>query len=236
MAGTFLKAGWRKLVMANYAIDPGLLERYRPHHTQIDFFKNTCYVSLVGFMFIDTRVMGLKIPFHVNFEEVNLRFYVKTGKAGKVKRGVVFIKEIVPRPMLAATANLVYKENYEAMTMKHSWKKADGERRVSYSWRKKEWHSLEVRTGIDEFEIAPGSEEEFITEHYWGYTKASPSKTLEYEVVHPKWKVYKTLDYRIDVDFETVYGTEFRFLTTQEPDSVFLAEGSDISVLKATRL
>ena len=134
MARTFLKAGWHKLVMANYAVDPGLLEPYRPQGTEIDFFNDTCYVSLVGFMFLDTRVMGLRIPFHVNFEEVNLRFYVRTGSEGTVKRGVVFIREIVPRLMLATVANLIYNENYQAMPMKHSWQRVGNEHRVSYSW------------------------------------------------------------------------------------------------------
>ena len=36
-----------------------------------------CYVSLVGFMFKNTRLLNIPIPFHTDFEEVNLRFYVK---------------------------------------------------------------------------------------------------------------------------------------------------------------
>ncbi len=107
MAKTFLKAEWRKLVMANYAVDPALLMNYLPNKTELDFWNGTCYVSLVGFMFQNTKVMGIKIPFHVDFEEVNLRFYVRYKDAGEWKRGVVFIKEIVPKPMLKIVANTI---------------------------------------------------------------------------------------------------------------------------------
>src|SRR6185503_10721641 len=111
-------AGWRKLVMANYAVDPSALAPYLPYKTEIDLWQGTCYVSLVGFMFVDTAVMGVKIPFHVNFEEVNLRFYVRYRDQGEWKRGVVFIKEIVPRAALAFVANTLYNENYETMPMR----------------------------------------------------------------------------------------------------------------------
>lgn len=104
--------------MANYAVNRKLLDKYLPGGTEIDIWNDTCYVSLVGFMFQDTKVKGLSIPFHVNFEEVNLRFYVRFNDNGEWKRGVVFIKEIVPRPALTWVANAVYKENYETMPMK----------------------------------------------------------------------------------------------------------------------
>src|SRR3954453_11964004 len=116
MSKVFLKAEWRKLAMANYAVDRKLLEKYLPYRTEIDTWDNTCYVSLVGFMFLNTRVKGLKIPFHTEFEEVNLRFYVRYRDGQAWKRGVVFIKEIVPRPMLTLVANTLYKEHYETLS------------------------------------------------------------------------------------------------------------------------
>lgn len=216
--------------MANYAIDPNILLKYLPGKTEIDFWNNRCYVSLVGFMFRETRVKGIKIPFHVNFEEVNLRFYVRHNDRGDMKRGVVFIREIVPKPALTFVANTIYKENYETMPMGHSWMQSTDELTVEYKWKKKNWNSIKVVAARDLYPITGGSEEEFITEHYWGYTKVSEDKTSQYEVTHPRWSIYRTKDFYIDVDFRDIYGDDFSFLTGVKPVSVFLAEGSEISV------
>jgi uncharacterized protein len=230
MKKTFLKAEWRKLAMANYSVDSSLLKRYLPNKTELDLWNGTCYVSLVGFVFKDTKIGGLKIPFHIDFEEVNLRFYVKYQDNKKWKRGVVFIKEIVPKPALTFVANAVYNENYETMPMAHSWITSDDILTTEYRWKKRQWNSLKVEALKDAKEIGIGSEEEFITEHYWGYTKITDSKTSEYQVEHPRWEVYPTKSFQIDVDFGDVYGPAFYFLGTEKPRSVFLAEGSVVKV------
>lgn len=216
--------------MANYSIDKKLLKNYLPPKTEIDLWNDICYVSLVGFMFKNTKVKGLKIPFHTNFEEVNLRFYVRYKDNGEWKRGVVFVKEIVPKPALTFVANTVYKEKYETMPMSHSWTTSDDNLTVEYKWKKGRWNSFKITTDKNTSAIKSGSEEEFITEHYWGYTKISNEKTSEYGVEHPKWEVYQTKDYSIDVDFASIYGHDFGFLTTEKPKSIFLAEGSEIKV------
>ncbi|HOX82744.1 MAG TPA: DUF2071 domain-containing protein, partial [Chryseolinea sp.] len=230
MAKTFLQAEWRKLVLANYSVDPKVLDPYLPHKTEVDLWKGRCYVSLVGFMFQDTKVLGFKIPFHIHFEEVNLRFYVRYNDNGEWKRGVVFIKEIVPKPALTFVANTLYKENYETMPMAHSWEEKDEFLTVEYRWKKENWNSLKVRTGVERYKIEKGSEEEFITEHYWGYTKINEGRTSEYGVEHPRWEVYRTKEYRVDVDFKNTYGSNFAFLKNEIPKSVFLTEGSEILV------
>lgn len=221
--------------MANYAVDPALLMNYLPNKTELDFWNGTCYVSLVGFMFQNTKVMGIKIPFHVNFEEVNLRFYVRHKDGSEWKRGVVFIKEIVPKPMLKIVANTIYNENYETMSMEHTWLSSADQLQVEYRWKKKNWNSVKVIATDIPKGIAPNSEAEFITEHYWGYTKVTKEKTSEYGVEHPKWDMYPIHDYEINVDFGDVYGAEFEFLKNEKPLSVFLAEGSEIEV-KAGRV
>ena len=235
MATTFLDAEWRKLLMANYAIDAKILQKYVPHNTEIDYWNANCYVSLVGFMFLNTKMLGIKIPFHINFEEVNLRFYVRYKEGDKWRRGVVFIKEIVPKIMLSLVANTLYREHYETMPMKHFWETNKNENKeetltVEYSWKKDKWHSLKVIADAKLSKIEDESEEEFITEHYWGYTKFNDKKTSEYGVEHPKWDIYKVKEYFIDIDFEQIYGEDFKFLQDLKPTSVFLAEGSQIKV------
>jgi uncharacterized protein len=228
---TFLQAEWRKLLMANYAVDPAVLKPFVPAHTELDLWNNTCYVSLVGFMFMNTKVMGIKVPFHVDFEEVNLRFYVRHKSGSEWKRGVVFIKEIVPRAALTFVANTIYGEHYQTMPMTHEWLEDDGNLSVEYRWKHKDWHSMKATSGTALMRIEPNSEEEFITEHYWGYTKLSDLKTSEYGVEHPRWHVYPIKSYSIDVDFKQVYGDPFASLAHEKPKSVFLAEGSEIQVL-----
>ncbi|MCR9250372.1 MAG: DUF2071 domain-containing protein [bacterium] len=227
---SFLNAEWRKLAIANYKVDPEILKPFVPRFTELDLWQGGCYVSLVGFMFLNTKMLGVKIPGHINFEEVNLRFYVKYNDNGDWKRGVVFIKEIVPKPALTFVANTVYKENYQTMPMKHLWHETLRERVVAYQWKYNgKWNKFNVGASNSSYELETDSESEFITEHYWGYA-AHGAKTVEYEVTHPRWNTYHVNSYEIDVDFGALYGDQFAHLTDVEPDSVMLAEGSEITV------
>jgi uncharacterized protein len=230
----FLKAEWRKLVMFNFAVDPGKLQSFVPPHTELDTWNDTCYVSLVGFMFLNTKVKGIKFPFHVNFEEVNLRFYVKyiDPQLGP-KRGVVFIKEIVPKSMITLIANTLYRENYITLPMKHSWEVNSHELSITYGLKKdKDWFSFGVRANNTPQELLNHSETEFITEHFWGYAKWDSQRTNEYEVGHPRWLTYPVLSTELNFDFEKIYGNHFSFLNQLQPVSVYLAEGSEIFVNK----
>lgn len=230
MAHTFLKAEWRKLVMANYEVDPAIFQKYLPYKTELDLWQDRCYASLVGFLFTNVSVLGVRIPFHTTFEEVNLRFYVRYNDNGTWKRGVVFIKEIVPRLAITLVANTLYKEHYETMPMRHHWQNEGNTLNVSYEWNKVRWHSMLIKAQSQAIPIEIGSEEEFITEHYWGYTMLSDHKTSEYGVEHPRWNVYPMIDYAINADFGLIYGNDFSFLNQATPSSVFIAEGSEIEV------
>jgi len=233
----FLTAEWRKLAMANYAVDPELLAPYVPAGTELDFWQDTCYVSLVGFMFRNVRLLGMKVPFHVHFPEVNLRFYVRRKEEEEWKRGVVFISEIVPKPALTLVANAVYQEHYETLPMRHRWEEGPDQLRVSYDWKKGgSWQHFQVYADPNRIPIEQGSETEFITEHYWGYARINDQRTNEYEVTHPSWEAYPVQDYQIEVDFGVVYGEDFDFLTDREPNSVLLAEGSPITVESRRKL
>nr|WP_192500748.1 DUF2071 domain-containing protein [Flavobacterium sp. PL002] len=228
---SFLKANWTNLALINYEVDAKLLEHYIPKGTEIELYNGKCYVSLVGFMFENVKILGFKIPFHVNFEEVNLRFYVKRFEDGKWKRGVVFIKEIVPKPALTFVANTVYKEHYQTLPMKHSVTQNNESNNYEYQWKTNgKWNSMLIETEKKALDIAIDSEAEFITEHYFGYTKITDNKTFEYEVKHPRWKQLKVKKHKIDVDFNATYGNEFDFLKNSIPTSVLFAKGSEISV------
>jgi len=226
----FLTAEWRKLIMANYEIDPGILKKYIPAGTELDTWNNKYYVSLVGFMFLKTKLRGITIPFHSTFPEVNLRFYVRYKSGNDWKRGVVFINEFVPKPVITFVANSLYKERYVTCTMKHKWE-IDEKLTIGYYWKKNnKWNELEVTADSKLNEITLGSKEEFITEHYWGYSSVDKNKTGEYEVAHPRWDIYSTENYKIDCDFKQLYGHDFDILDHSQPASVFLAEGSPVTI------
>lgn len=230
MKKTFLTAEWRKLAMANYLIHPEILKKYVPPHTELDFYNDQCFVSLIGFMFMNTRVKGIKIPFHVNFEEVNLRFYVRYKEGNEWRRGAVFISEVVSKPMISLVANTLFNEHYETLRTKHSWEIKKESLLISYEWKKKQWYKFALTADKAPRPFHLGSEEEFITEHYWGYTTAGKYKTSEYGVEHPSWEIYKVNTYDIIVDFEDMYGNDFAFLNQLEPSSIFLAEGSEVCI------
>ncbi|MBA3784909.1 MAG: DUF2071 domain-containing protein [Acidobacteria bacterium] len=229
----FLTAKWSDLVMANYEVAPEILADLVPKGVSLDFYEGKCYVSLVAFMFLDTRVLGIPVPFHINFEEVNLRFYVKREMADETRRGVVFVKEIVPRFAIATVARVFYGEPYEAWKMSH----AKIENELIYAWWKRDdAHHVKVEIGESAGVPAENSHGEFIIEHYWGYTKRGGNRTDEYKVEHPKWELFDVNDYEIKVDFGKLYGDRFAFLGDTKPDSILLAKGSEISVYKGAEI
>lgn len=231
MSKPFLTAAWKKLVLANYSVDPSILAPYLPRGVELDTFNGIHYLSLVGFMFRDTSVMGVKIPFHINFPEVNLRFYVKYNDKGQWKRGVVFLSEIVPKYAVAFIANRIYKENYRRMPMRVTEKADPHQIDTSYEWKfRGQWNQLAVSASSQPLALQPGSEEEFITEHFWGYAKYSDANASEYQVAHPRWDTYKVDSCTIHCDFKALYGEAFSSLTHQVPVSVLFAEGSNIEV------
>jgi uncharacterized protein YqjF (DUF2071 family) len=229
----FLTAEWRHLAMLNYEVDPGVLLPLMPTGTELDTWQDRTYVSVVGFLFLRTRVLGLPVPFHVNFEEVNLRFYVRREGADGLRRGVVFVKEIVPRWAIAAIARWVYGERYVALPMDHDLK-PDA---LGYGWRRNgRREGLVARSIGASRELTEGSEEEFITEHYWGYTAQRDGGTVEYAVEHPRWSVRDAGEAHLDADVAALYGPSFEPFLRGEPRSAFVADGSPIVVRRGVRI
>ena len=239
MSRPFLTAEWRKLALFNYPIDPAVLKPFVPAGTELDLWNNTCYISLVGFLFKDTRLKGLPIPFHRTFEEVNLRFYVERKEGDVVKRGVVLIQEIVPKAALTWVARTVHGEPYRTCRMGHVHRIRPDKNDlfVSYAWNCNGQQQVIKMFGRLEPEAIPvGSEAEFITEHYWGYTRINERKTKAYEVMHPRWRTHPIYHTSMKVDFGLVYGGRSAFLNGQAPASVMLAEGSTIAVMPGRAL
>ncbi len=232
-SGIFLSARWEYLSMFNYEVDASILQPHLPPYTVLDLFKGKAIVSVVGFMFNNTRVMGIKWPGFVNFEEVNLRYYIKYFDGKEWKRGVGFISEIVPQFLVAGIANLFYNEHYSTAKMDHTINHNNKDLQVTYNWKKKNqnWNSMWVKANNELINIEVGSEEEFIFEHYYGYNKLNETTSIEYSLAHPRWQVYPVTDYKLNCNVEQLYGSDFvPYIQNVQPVSVFLAKGSDVNV------
>ena len=237
MPPIFLTAQWRHLAMINFEIDPDVLLPLVPAGTELDYFHGRTFVSLVGFRFLDTRLKGWPIPWHRQFEEVNLRFYLRREAGGELRRGVAFIKEIAPRAAVCTVARWVYGENYVTLPMRHEIRQSNEQASASYAWKfRGRWNEMLVRGQGQPQPAVPGSEEEFIIEHYWGYTRRSERKTLEYHVAHPPWSVWSDSESKMDVDVGQLYGPEFEEAMRQTPSSCLLADGSEIAVHAGEKL
>jgi uncharacterized protein YqjF (DUF2071 family) len=235
----FLRAEWRDLVMLNFEVSPALLEPLVPAGVEIDRWGGRLYASVVGFRFRRTRVLSVPIPGHRTFEEVNLRFYVRRHVGREVRRGVVFVRELVPRRAIAWAARLLYNEPYRALPMRcriEALAGADIVRR-EFAWRAgTEWARVVATTAGSPRPLVSGSEEEFITEHYWGYTRQRDGGTIEYRVDHPRWNVWTAVDARLQGNIARVYGDAFAEALGGAPTSAFVADGSPVTVFAPSRI
>lgn len=226
--------------MLNYAVEPSLLRPFVPAGTELDSWRGNTVVSLVGFLFANTRLLGVPIPWHRTFEEVNLRLYVRRSVEGEVRRAVTFIRELVPRPLIAFVARLAYNEPYQALPMRHQFGalRSDGApATVEYGWQLPAgWAGMSVQSTGAGRTAELGSQEEFITEHYWGYTKQRDGSTVEYRVEHPAWRVWSVHAPLLAGDMSPLYGKEFAHILRGPPASAFLADGSAVTVYAPSRL
>ena len=231
----FLTADWNHLVMLNYAVDPALLARFVPRGVGLDAFAGKIYVSLVAFEFNHTRISGIAVPFHRSFEEVNLRFYVRRGE----RRGVTFIRELVPRRAVAAIARRFFNENYSCVPMSHRVGKdaANGHMEAEYSWGSGAGRcSIFAKASAEDLLPPDGSHAQFITEHYWGYAAQADGGCIEYEVQHPRWRIRQADTAEFRGDGAGYYGAEVAAALAGTPDSAFLIEGSAVTVFQGVRI
>lgn len=243
MAGSsarpFLTAEWRFLAMLNWEVERPLLQPLVPAGTELDDWNGRLYASVVGFLFRNTRVLGVAVPFHADFEEVNLRFYVRRKTDRGFRRGVVFVKELVPHRLVAWVARRVYHENYVAVPMAHDVAlRSDGSpARAVYAWTHAGVEGrLHLAAGPGLRSLDAGSVEEFLAEHYYGYVRQPDGATLEYAVEHPPWLIWPAEEAGLEADVRSLYGDRFVSALGRPPDVAFLAAGSAIRVRRGAKV
>lgn len=236
MPGTFLTAEWRSLVMLNFEVPVDVLLPRAPKGTVLDLYEGRALVSVVGFRFLKTTLLGAAIPGYRDFDELNLRFYVRHA-ADESRRGVVFVKEIVPHRAVAWMARWLYNENYFAHPMRSKVEPAGDDHHYTYAFDAHgRTHTLSARTHGVARPLAPGSEEAFIAEHYYGYATQRDGGTLEYRVEHEPWDAHAVQHAALDLDGGLVYGEAFGPSLSAPPRSALIAVGSPIRVGKPVRI
>jgi len=233
----FLSAHWQHLIMLNYEVPAGLLQPHLPKGTELDLWQGKALVSVVGFLFNNTKVFGLHWPWHTHFEEINLRLYVRRQHGSGWKHGVAFVSEIVPRPAIAFIANALYNEHYRYMPTRHHISQQSGQLSVSYACKSRgQWHTMQVKAQPTPTLIAPHSIESFIFNRGWGYNQLNSHSTIEYAVEHEPWQVYAVDSFFWQGHFDALYGAQWLPHLGAEPHSVMLAKGSPVIVRKPVRL
>ena len=240
----FLRAEWRYLIMLNYEVDPAVLAPLVPAGTVLDLYEGRALASIVGFRFLHTRLLGVPVPFHRDFDEVNLRFYVRRElPGGEVRRAATFVRELVPRAAIAITARLAYNEPYRAVPMRSTAPAGltDAPGRLQYEWRTgagaaARWQRV-AATACGAPAVPPvGSETAFVAEHYWGYTRQRDGGTVEYQVAHPQWRTWAIAEPEFDADVRGLYGAAWEEVLAGAPRSGFVAEGSGVVVYPPRRV
>jgi hypothetical protein len=238
-APVFLTAEWLHLVLLNYVVPQSLLEPLVPKGTELHLLRGDAYVSVVGFMFANTRVRGIAIPFHRTFEEVNLRFYVKRLVDGEERHAVTFIRELVPRLAIMVAARFAYNEPYSRVAMSHRLELDPAKpRRAEYRWGNAPAEAgAVVGDGLGRTEIpARNSDEAFMTQRHWGYTAQRDGSTVEYHVAHPVWRVGRMERGTLEGNTRRAFGAKFAAILAGPPTSAFFADGSAVTVHDPVRL
>jgi uncharacterized protein YqjF (DUF2071 family) len=236
---TFLTARWVDLLMLNYQVAPELLAPYVPHGTSLDFFEGKTYLSLVAFWFREAKLFGkILAPFHREFPQINLRFYVRRPTEADDRLGVVFITEIVQKRMIALVAHAAYGEHYLCRSVKTRGVRGSEKRALEYGWQSENsWCNL-AADGISSATCipSPGTLEHFLVDRYWGYTARPNGGCMEFNVVHPTWKVSHCSDAAFLGDPTLEYGPEIANVLRGKPSAAFVVDGSPVTVCNGVKI
>lgn len=232
MSKPFLTARWTNLCVITHALEPALVRPWMPpglEHDELPDLPGKALVSLVAFDFLETRVKGVRVPGHVDFPEVNLRFYVRDPKTGD--QGVCFVRELVPRVAIAWVARAVYNEPYRVARMRSSVVGLADRVRVEHQFRFRGSNaSVVVEGSLRKRASEEGSRERFLTQRLWGYGTTRLGKRLRYRVEHPVWELHDQVTANVELDYRKMYGAKWGVLGEAAPVSVILAAGSEVSV------
>ena len=238
---TFVSAYWSDLILLSYAVpDRLLLPRIAPF--DLDYWDGQAYVSVVGFHFGKTRILGVPpgplLPNVANFAQWNLRTYVRrkvnevgSSHAKQAAGGIVFLKEFVPSPMVTGLVRTLYNENYVTAPLSLTLQSEGNTLDVCYSLevggRK---HTIAAKSVLAPSKLKAGSADEFFIERYWGSPGAYGNKVISFQIAHAPWNTYDISSCDVDADFGLLYGKDWEFLNNRKPDYAAWCDGSSVGI------
>lgn len=226
----FLTAVWSDLILISYAVPDDVLTPYLTPGLELDRWDGSAWCSLVAFNFEQARVLGWSVPYPrtlCDFPEFNLRFYVRQGG----RRGVVFVRELTSNLLVVSLARVLYNEPYTAVPIQSRVTQVGTLRRVRHDFvvdGKPQMVAVSARRPATE--PTPESFETWVKEQETGFGRTRGGRLTAYHVQHPAWRTYPLEVYQVHVDFAHLYGERWQFLQERTPDSVVLAEGSQIAI------
>lgn len=231
----FLTARMSRLLLLSYEIDPALLLPHLPAGTEVDFHARRAFVTLLGLHLGNPALYGLPLPFFRGYAQVNLRFYVRRRLApNHWRRGVAFIRQIVPHRPVAWTAQWLFHEPVVRLDTEEISRSQGRDAVLSeYGWRcAGQRHCLRALYPAQPVLPEPGSEEEFLLERYWGYSRRKNGGCLEYRFLHPPWRFAKAVEAEVSAGVGDFFGPPFAELFNGPPDSSFAADGSQVTLYR----
>ncbi len=227
----FLTAVWSDLILLSYAVPDDVLLPYLAPGLELDRWDGSAWCSLVAFNFEQARVLGWSVPYPrslCDFPEFNLRIYVTQHG----QRGVVFVRELAPNPLVCGLAKLLYNEPYSAVPITSRVTQIGEVRRVRHDFVVQGKKQMVAVSALGEPKLPlEDSFETWVKEQEAGFNRQRfGGQTTGFRVWHPPWRVYPVREYTMDIDFAHLYGPQWGFLQERTPDSVVLAEGSQIKI------
>lgn len=232
-----LTAEWRHLAFLNYVVDPTLLAPHLPAGVELDSYNGEHYLSVVGLLFQKLKLLGISLPDHQSFAQINCQFYVRRKKGKGWRRGVTFLRQIIPQELTAKVGRAVGRGNYlrtpthheisfEGGSVDHMGRPiSDGV--VKYGWGEGESERLEMRTTGLPQPTGFGPQEQFLSQRLWSYTARGP-RTIEMRVEHPEWFYWEAGSTSLAADPESLGAGVFAEILKAPPESAFLAKGSKV--------
>ena len=221
---------WQHLLTATWAVHPSLLAPMVPARAILDLWNGDALLSLVGMRAVNVRVSGLPVPLHQDFDQISMRFCVRREVAGETRRGLVFVKQIVPSASMTLVDRLLYHANYVNAPTRHDIEPGE-QGWTSYEWLVGErWNRFSaVRAGAA---VAPAEQsiEEFISHRPWAYSRQADGSTLESCAEHPRWEVWPAQEMLLDCDVAPLFGVEYVPVFASQPIATFVAVGSTVAL------
>jgi len=221
----FMKGNWEHLVIQTFTCNPEILKEYLPNDIELDLYQGKALFSMVAFTFSKVSFFGIKVPFHQEFGEINFRFYARS-KIDNTK-GVVFIREFAPKPLIAFVANTIYNEPFYYKNIKKNILQSATQKKVTYKFNKN--NEISVQAHSHSKPTQKNSLQEFIVDRYIAFVKGRNNTTYQYKINHRPWQLHQIKKCKITIKVLELLPEVFK---NSEHITTYFVDGSAVTIQK----